>query len=61
MDFHTKIIIEMEVTDSRQCRYISGQMEDLGNRTGLERLRASMPGVVEVVSDGSKTLEKLLG
>lgn len=61
MDFETKLIVEMEVTDSRQCRYISGQMEDMGNRAGLERLCSSMPAVAEVVSDGSKTLEKLLG
>lgn len=60
MELVSGYILEIEVRDKRHVGLASGNMEKQALQNALQRLQASL-NIVEVVTDASSTIKKLLG
>ena len=60
MELVSGYIVELEVRDKRHVGLTSANMEKAALQNALQRLRATL-NVVEVVTDASTTIKKLIG
>ena len=61
MELVSSYILQIEVRDMRHVGLASSNMERQALQNALQRLQASLIHIVEVVTDASSTIKKLLG